>query len=328
MNGRTAIILLACLTLVLCRCNSLTGDEGSNLHCLDGFELCNGTCRNVSSDFQHCGACGQPCVQSGQACIDGQCVNACYNAETAEPDKLAAWLRGEGVPSGDGGTVYFTVTNTTELKAAEVREGAIFITSGASGIQTAEPFEYGVDEANSSECCAWLGAPMFPQQGYQRVTFAAESSFTLARQSYEDEQMGSCVDSFPDKQCFALYAEDGLDCMSPDACCCATLALPWHIVTFLPVPEACTSYQSCDGFTGRDPTVCFGEYSQYMRSFEDHLHFSCWDQETGLIYEGSSCVCDTGWDVAHDVAGTCSADGRCATKGPIPGDGYIPPECR
>ena len=73
-----------CLTA----CQSCNGDTSRVCEndwyfacCPVGRPCCNGYCADLASDFDHCGACGNPCPYPGPyedgACVDGQCLYWC-----------------------------------------------------------------------------------------------------------------------------------------------------------------------------------------------------------------------------------------------------------
>lgn len=59
----------------------ICGSDGSFSCCPGGKPCCNGYCTDLASDFDHCGACGNPCPYPGPyedgACVDGQCFYWC-----------------------------------------------------------------------------------------------------------------------------------------------------------------------------------------------------------------------------------------------------------
>jgi hypothetical protein len=46
----------------------------ANCLCADPLVRCDGQCRDLTTDSQHCGACGNACL-FGRACCNGQCVD-------------------------------------------------------------------------------------------------------------------------------------------------------------------------------------------------------------------------------------------------------------
>jgi alpha-tubulin suppressor-like RCC1 family protein len=52
------------------------GGSGGSIECAEPDIACDGACVDTSSDVQHCGGCGEPCVGANAAyeCIQGSCV--------------------------------------------------------------------------------------------------------------------------------------------------------------------------------------------------------------------------------------------------------------
>lgn len=62
--------------------------------CPRGYRLCDGVCRDLSSDPNHCGACGFECDDPRMDCISGVCLLIGTPAEVAADE--------DGGPSFDG----------------------------------------------------------------------------------------------------------------------------------------------------------------------------------------------------------------------------------
>src|ERR1700733_736138 len=75
MVSRT-ISFLACVALLgsaLFMAGCAQPGRTTGTSCNSGQLECGGTCANVQTDNQNCGACGTVC-QSGQSCQSGQCA--------------------------------------------------------------------------------------------------------------------------------------------------------------------------------------------------------------------------------------------------------------
>src|SRR3954469_5969320 len=60
----------------------LCGSCGAYVCCATGAACCNGTCTDMSSDPNNCGACGNVCPASTPACIQGRCGSCPPTAPT------------------------------------------------------------------------------------------------------------------------------------------------------------------------------------------------------------------------------------------------------
>jgi hypothetical protein len=76
--------------------NSLVDGE-----CATGYQTCVGTCIDVNSNRDHCGACGAPCAP-GVACNAGACGGWLDGAPYSDPDADGS-LDGRDHPDGRGG---------------------------------------------------------------------------------------------------------------------------------------------------------------------------------------------------------------------------------
>ena len=76
MRLATVIATLALVWSVGCTQN-LSGGNGA---CDEGLTDCTGTCVNLDTDSNNCGACGTTC-QGGQTCVAGVCELVCPQGE-------------------------------------------------------------------------------------------------------------------------------------------------------------------------------------------------------------------------------------------------------
>lgn len=55
-------------------------DGGALVFCAEGWRACDGACRNLARDVDHCGGCDHRCAD-GEGCVDGACQAACTASE-------------------------------------------------------------------------------------------------------------------------------------------------------------------------------------------------------------------------------------------------------
>ncbi|MCP3139297.1 DUF4215 domain-containing protein [Pyxidicoccus xibeiensis] len=68
----SGLLVLVALTLSAMACTSPEPPDSPE-DCPTGQTSCSGTCRDLTTDVQHCGACGTAC-SAGNTCVAGQCV--------------------------------------------------------------------------------------------------------------------------------------------------------------------------------------------------------------------------------------------------------------
>ena len=89
MRAFLGIVALACVASYGCA-SPIVGAE-----CAEGYTLCDGRCVDLATDGDHCGSCGNVCVDG--LCVDGMCP--------AGPADMGPMDMGTPVDAGDGGRV-------------------------------------------------------------------------------------------------------------------------------------------------------------------------------------------------------------------------------
>jgi DNA-binding beta-propeller fold protein YncE len=93
-------------------CNGLACRNGT-CACTGGKTKCGTRCRNLKTDPNNCGACGQACFE-GEACVGGFCASS----TGSEGDGRGRFARPTGIAFDPVGTLFVTEVDLSKVKAS------------------------------------------------------------------------------------------------------------------------------------------------------------------------------------------------------------------
>lgn len=303
MRKTLLILLLVSIANLFASC-----EEGGK-KCPENFTQCGEYCIETQGNFRHCGRCDNACA-SGEACVEGTCIDFCGYAEVTGAEELSPYLKGDNWDTITGKNVFVRVTGDIEIDAATLGSGFIFM-GGVPRITLSNAFEFGFDPTENWNCDTYLspvigyGAALFSNAAFNITVehFLGKTTDNLTMQEFT-----ACGSSASMGYCWVV---ENLIIPAAGECCCQDEFFEWNIVKFNPEPGTCTSDISCDGpLTGSHPSECYSSYSDYIANFPN-VAPQCVDAQ-GFVRKGHTCHClifDP--DAGMEKTGRCTSLGKC-----------------